>query len=67
MSEERTGAVRYCATCFYWVNNKRSLGQCRRMPPQIVVTQLSSQALVSSKSPETFGNYWCGEWKPSED
>lgn len=52
-----------CETCVYWLQGglhdvkPKIYGQCRRLPPSIVLTPEGARA----RWPQTFTTDWCGE------
>lgn len=57
-----------CQICHWWkpVDEKRTIGQCRRNPPQVAPWATDNQHPIVYVSvshwPETQADEWCGEF-----
>jgi hypothetical protein len=74
------GEVGRCETCRFWdARNRRLLaldGQCRRFPPVPFFdvadwcddeSDTPGTRLVESHFPQTYGDDWCGEYRPRDE
>lgn len=48
-----------CSTCQYYLS---PIGECRRSPPYVVLSQLVALANTVTKWPSTAATDWCGNW-----